>query len=228
MIVIQQHIPTSTPFQAWRAGFREGVKMCLNKGSRPTLQDFKDRVHHRNLDHLTVWQNVGRDVENGIWAMLGARMGTYMTMITPEWDYRQVQNFDALQDLYASIDGHDPEIIAARIAEDLSTQLDLPITMMYDNESKFFKHHYRSNWHNQGVMIRELDVIRRPRRLVMTKSVFLTAAEQMKEDLGPALCLAKWKQVSSTLAYRTQQLLLPPATARDTQGTTRRQSVGTT
>jgi len=30
----------------------------------------------------------------------------------------------------------------------------------------------------------------------MTKSVFLTAAEQMKEDLGPALCLAKWKQVS--------------------------------
>jgi hypothetical protein len=152
--------PNATPFQAWRAGFREGVKMCLNKGTRPTLQDFKDRVHHRNLDHLTVWQNVGRDVENGIWAMLGARMGTYMTMITPEWDYRQVQNFDTLQDLYASIDGHDPEIIAARIAEDLSTQLDLPITMMYDNESKFFKHHYRSNWHNQGVMIRELDVIR--------------------------------------------------------------------
>ena len=30
----------------------------------------------------------------------------------------------------------------------------------------------------------------------MTKSVFLTAAEQMKQDLGPALCLAKWKQVS--------------------------------
>jgi organic radical activating enzyme len=29
-----------------------------------------------------------------------------------------------------------------------------------------------------------------------TKSVFLTAAEQMQEKLGPALCLAKWKQVS--------------------------------
>jgi organic radical activating enzyme len=28
------------------------------------------------------------------------------------------------------------------------------------------------------------------------KSVFLTSAEQMKEQLGPALCLAKWKQVS--------------------------------
>ena len=30
----------------------------------------------------------------------------------------------------------------------------------------------------------------------MTKSVFLTAAESMKDALGPALCLAKWKQVS--------------------------------
>ena len=28
------------------------------------------------------------------------------------------------------------------------------------------------------------------------KSKFLTSAEQMKQDLGPALCLAKWKQVS--------------------------------
>jgi hypothetical protein len=31
---------------------------------------------------------------------------------------------------------------------------------------------------------------------VGTKSKFLTSAEQMKEQLGPALCLAKWKQVS--------------------------------
>ena len=30
----------------------------------------------------------------------------------------------------------------------------------------------------------------------MTKSVFMSSAEQMKEELGHALCLAKWKQVS--------------------------------
>jgi hypothetical protein len=28
------------------------------------------------------------------------------------------------------------------------------------------------------------------------KSLFMSAAEQMKQELGPALCLAKWKQVS--------------------------------
>ena len=31
---------------------------------------------------------------------------------------------------------------------------------------------------------------------VGTKSKFLSTAEQMKDDLGPSLCLAKWKQVS--------------------------------
>jgi hypothetical protein len=74
--------------------------------------------------------------------------------------WKQVQSFDALYKLYTTIKGHDPEIIAGLVAEDLVNQLDLPVTMMYDKESKFFKHHYRSNWHNQGVMVREIDVIR--------------------------------------------------------------------
>jgi hypothetical protein len=152
--------PNGSAFHAWRAGFREGVKMCLNKGSRPTLQDFKQRVHHRNLDHLTIWHNVGRDVEHGIWAIAGSRMGTYMTMLT-EWDYKQVQDFGALADLWKTVEDSNPELLAGRVAEDLVTQLDLPINHIGEQESAFFKHHYRSNWHNQGVMVREIDVIRR-------------------------------------------------------------------
>jgi hypothetical protein len=152
--------PNGSAQQAWRAGFREGVKMCLNQGARPTIQEFKQRVHQRNLDHLTIWHNVGRDAEHGIWAMAGARMGTYMTMITPQWDYRAVQDFAALADLWTTVRDQDPELLAGHVAEDLVTQLDLPINMMLPNESAFFKQHYRSNWHNRGVMIREIDVIR--------------------------------------------------------------------
>lgn len=153
--------PDGSPFQAWRAGFREGVKMCLDRGAKPSIQDFRNRVHHRNLDHLSIWHNVGRDVENGIWAMLGARMGTYMLMINPSWDHTQVKDFNALKLIYDTIDGHDPEQVAGRIAPDLMTQLDLPITMLDETASKFFKRHYHSNWHNQGIMVREIDVIRK-------------------------------------------------------------------
>ena len=152
--------PNGSAYHAWRAGFREGVKMCLNKGAKPTLSEFKQRVHQRNLDHLTIWHNVGRDVEHGIWAMAGARMGTYMTMLTP-WDHKQVQDFAMLEELWHTVSNHDPEIVAGRVAEDLTTQLDLPINMLGERESKFFKHHYKSNWANQGVMTREMDVIRR-------------------------------------------------------------------
>jgi hypothetical protein len=87
-------------------------------------------------------------------------MGTYMTMLT-EWDHQQVQSFDALADLWTTVQSQDPELIAGRVAEDLITQLDLPINRLGEPESAFFKHHYRSNWHNQGVMVREIDVIRR-------------------------------------------------------------------
>lgn len=151
--------PNGSAFHAWRAGFREGVKMCLNKSTKPTVAEFKDRVHHRNLDHLTIWHNVGRDVEHGIWAIAGARMGTYMTMLT-DWDHVQVQSFDALEDLWRTVDQSNPELLAAKVAEELVNQLDLPINNMYEPESRFFKHHYRSNWHNRGAMVREIDVIR--------------------------------------------------------------------
>jgi len=152
--------PNGSPFHAWRAGFREGVKMCLDKGRRPTVAEFRDRVHRRNLDHLTIWHNVGDDAEHGIWAIMGARMGTYMTMLD-DWDYRQVQWFDALEALWDTEKYVDPYEAADTYARSLSTQLGLPMNIMSPTQSGFFKHHYRSNWHNLGVMVREIDVIRR-------------------------------------------------------------------
>jgi hypothetical protein len=153
--------PNGSAFHAWRAGFREGVKMCLNYGAKPSISEFRERVHQRNLDHLTIWHNVGRDAEHGIWAIAGSRMGTYMTMITPQWNHRVVQDFAELESLWLTVKDSNPEIVAGRVSEDLATQLNLPMTVMQAPESAFFKKHYRSNWHNQGVMVREIDVIRR-------------------------------------------------------------------
>ena len=152
--------PNGSPKHAWRAGFREGVKMCLDKGRRPTVAEFRDRVHQRNLDHLTIWHNVGLDVDQGAWAIAGARMGTYKTMLTG-WDYREVQWFDALDDLWEDIGRTDPAEIIQDFEDALQTQLDLPMTLLPASQSQFFKHHYRSNWHNQGIMIREIDLIRK-------------------------------------------------------------------
>jgi len=151
--------PNGSPFQAWRAGFREGVKMCLQRGRKPTIDEFKNQVL-RNLDNLTIWHNVGTDVEHGEWAIAGARQGTYMTMLT-NWDHTQVQNFDALAELWETVKDSQPRILANQLGPELGTQLDLPMAILESEQSAFFKHHYRSNWHNQGIMVREIDVIRK-------------------------------------------------------------------
>jgi hypothetical protein len=150
--------PNGDPFHAWRAGFREGVKMCLQRGRKPTVEEFKNQVL-RNLDNLTIWHNVGSDVEHGEWAIAGARQGTYMTMLT-NWDHTRVQDFDALAELWDTVKDSQPRILANQLGPELGTQLDLPMAILEAEQSAFFKHHYRSNWHNQGIMVKEIDVIR--------------------------------------------------------------------
>jgi len=151
--------PNGSKFQAWRAGFREGVKMSLDRGTKPRLSEFQSKVANRNYDNLCVWQSVGMDVENGIYAILGARQGTYMTMLTT-WDYKQVQDFDKLKEMYdefniESLSTDEVKESVISYGTMLKTQLGLNITLLNPEQSKFFKHHYKSNYRNIGIMNRE-------------------------------------------------------------------------
>jgi hypothetical protein len=82
----------ATPFQAWRAGFREGVKMSLDQGAK--VSDLKG-IWWQNYHRLLIWSSVGADVENGFWSILGAREGAYLTNCT-DWDYANVRDFEWL------------------------------------------------------------------------------------------------------------------------------------
>ena len=144
--------PNATPFQAWRAGFREGVKMCLDRGHRPSLSEFEKRVYSRNYDHLCIWQSVGRDIEQGEWAIYGARLGTYLTMLT-DWDYTEVQDFDKLKKLWENFENYPPK----DMTEQLKNRLSLPITELDSEQSSFFKRHYKSSYRNLGISVTEAE-----------------------------------------------------------------------
>ena len=153
--------PNHTPFQAWRAGFREGVKMVLDRGAKPNIDDFKERVANRNLNNLTIWHNIGADVENGYWAIYGARLGTYMTLLT-DWDYRDVADFDNYPVMWDEHSQHkDPITTAEELGEQLADKLGLPMCMADEKQSKFFKRHYNSDKYNLGPLVKEMDVIRK-------------------------------------------------------------------
>jgi len=151
--------PNYTPFQAWRAGFREGVKMVLNRGAVPSVDEFKETVASRNLNNLTVWHNVGADVENGMWAIYGARLGTYMTLLT-DWNAQNVQWFDNYIEMWEQYGHRDPNIEAEGIGQVLKDKLGLPICTLDSEQSKFFKRHLNANRYNRGPLVREMDVIR--------------------------------------------------------------------
>ena len=69
---------TASPFQAFRAGFREGVKMSLDQGGRVRPDEFLQKSWYGNYNRLQTWCNIGSDVENGLWAIYGARLGCDM------------------------------------------------------------------------------------------------------------------------------------------------------
>jgi hypothetical protein len=97
--VYSDSIITGSPFQAWRAGFREGVKMTLVDGVKIPSQEIKERVWWHNIHRLRMWSTVGAHKDNGLFAVLGARQGTFMSNCT-DWDYVQVRDFEELRRIY--------------------------------------------------------------------------------------------------------------------------------
>ena len=91
--------PNYTPFQAWRAGFREGVKMTLLDGVRVPPQEIQERIWWHNIHRLRMWSTVGAHEENGLYAVYGARLGTWLANCT-EWNYVEVRDFEILRGIW--------------------------------------------------------------------------------------------------------------------------------
>jgi hypothetical protein len=131
----------ASPFQAWRAGFREGVKMSLDQGA--PVKDIKS-VWWQNYERLLTWCSVGADTENGLWSMYGAREGCYLTNCT-DWDYTQVRDFEYLteqwdnhycnKDVFEEVD---------RLGRELRNTLGLEIADLDKTGSEFFKRVYHN------------------------------------------------------------------------------------
>ena len=136
-----------TPQQAWRAGFREGVKMALDQGLKVSKEEFL-KGHWKNLHRLWIWLMVGQDVTNGIWAIYGAREGLSMTMLS-DWDYVNVRDFKYLNELWAGRDTMPEDVVHEeifRLGSELQNELDVPIAIqpLDSDQSKFFKTVYQN------------------------------------------------------------------------------------
>lgn len=134
-----------SPFQAWRAGFREGVKMSLMRGEK---SDDVQSVWWQNYQRLLIWMSVGSDVKNGKWAMYGARLGCYKTNCT-DWNYINVRDFEYLttywkEEIEPKVNDNNIDEMNLNLGESLRTGLQLEIAEMDNNASIFFKKVYQN------------------------------------------------------------------------------------
>jgi hypothetical protein len=135
----------ASPFQAWRAGFREGVKMSLDQGTK--VENLKS-IWWQNYDRLLIWCNIGMDVDNGLYSILGAREGAALTNCT-KWDYSNVRDFDWLTTYWgkyyedASVTTKLEQI--AFYGDELKTKCGLEIADIDESGSKFFKAVYANS-----------------------------------------------------------------------------------
>ena len=142
----------SSAAQAFVAGYREGVKMSLDQGKNINPANFKRTINYNNLRVLTTWMSVGADIDNGKYAMLGARMGCYSTTVSGN-EYVQVRDLEKMADLFSTaVDDIDMDIEA--YGESIRTRIDIPVADLNAEQSRFFKF-CMPRHKNKGVQDRE-------------------------------------------------------------------------
>lgn len=150
--VYSETVINSSPDQAFTAGFREGVKMSLDRGSVISPTEFVDKIYQPNLKCLTTWMSVGADTEYGKWAMLGARIGCWQTVIKNS-DFIRVRELEYIKDtFFHRVIDIDAEL--AKYGNSLRIRLGLPMADYNEDQSKFFKF-CQPAYKNKGVQDRE-------------------------------------------------------------------------
>jgi hypothetical protein len=127
--------PNASPYQAWRAGFREGVKMSLVDGVLPS-DPHPNKLHWHNLHRLKIWASIGAHSENGMWAILGARHGCWKANCT-EWNHINVRDFEKLEAIYREVEGADPTELCKHFGDMLAKEYSLKLTLLDSNTSEF-------------------------------------------------------------------------------------------
>ena len=155
--------PNGSPYQAFRAGFREGVKMSLDQGQRVKPHEFRQKIYHKNLKRLFIWCSVGTDVENGLWSIYGSRLGAEKTTLS-DWDIHNIRDFNWFKEFWKQTIApefysetgrkclktgfaYDPEKLKDSVfetGEKLRKEAGLSIAELDSNASCFFKEVYEN------------------------------------------------------------------------------------
>lgn len=121
----------STPYNAWKSGYRECTKLASG---------IIHNADKKSLDRLLVWMSIGSDVENGLYCILGARMGAlYGFENNNPLLLSQINDFDWCQKQFNNLDFSSITIQIDEIGNRLKKYIKNDILLLAEKESKYFK-----------------------------------------------------------------------------------------
>lgn len=136
-----------SPQQAFFAGFREGIKMGLINGNRPSSFNLKN-LPADNLERLKIWCSVGADIENGLYSIVGARLG-FIYLQDDSFDISQISDYEWLSRFFIeNIQNKNISKMSEKLETQINQNFDLGITTLSPRDSIFLKSIYRNPTRN--------------------------------------------------------------------------------
>jgi hypothetical protein len=146
--------------QAFRSGYREGVKMSLIHGRKlASWPEARAQMYEPNFSRLMIWASVGADVENGWWAIYGARAGfADLWLGHNAWHGVKslISDYDLFKTYFASnFAHHDAEYAAKAIGRRIGKELGVNMANLGPEQSEWFKTVYL-NPARSGIMLPQM------------------------------------------------------------------------
>jgi hypothetical protein len=142
--------PNGSKEQAFRAGFREGVKMTLDRGTVIPPDQLKQKLYPPNLRRLLLWGSLGSDVINGSWAVFGTRVGTHYANVLQN-DIKLVSDYVQLNELvkqYTSMTDTDVVSTMHTITNEIDEATGIRFVDYTAEQSAYVKENVM--WHSNG------------------------------------------------------------------------------
>lgn len=125
-----------SPYQAFRVGFREGVKLSMEQGRVLDFSEWPTTMHAANFQRLMTWMTIGRDVEHGAWSIYGTRLAVKMLQYD-NFDFTNIRDYDWFNEFFDMHSNANPVKASKAMGKRISDGLgwDLPD---FDTEQSYF------------------------------------------------------------------------------------------
>lgn len=131
---------TGSAYQAFRAGYREGVKLTRLEGKVIPIKDW-DQLHPQNLRNVSIWASIGSHHENGIWALLGTRLGILDNALE-RISNEDVNSYELITDKFNQVKDKDCVEYIKSLGNEIKDLTGISLPFFNPEQSAFIRKYY--------------------------------------------------------------------------------------